>query len=133
MGTRAAILVKVGRKYHGIFCICDGYCQKPGAGWTLANFHNDFAKAINVVSLGAIDAIHKHFTPDPSKVHSREHRQEDVTIVWGRDCHSDDELTITKVGKMHEVLEYINDYAHFYVFRNGHWYHNNRKMLVPDN
>jgi len=131
MGTRAAIIVKVGNKYKGIYCHNDGdpdgtHC----VGFHLFNHYNSQERAEALVALGDISGLYEHLAPPPGKKHSMDNRYIEpgdkwtrITTAYGRDDgQTDPERVLPKVGRSaNQVADLIHDFAYCYVFSNGEW------------
>ena len=119
MGTRSAIIVKVGNEYRGIYCHWDGYPEgKVGVGYKLHSIYNTLEKAKAIVALGSLSSLREKLTPDEGQPHTFETPQGDVTVAYHRDRGEKLEVVVGKSPD--EVADQI-DCAYIYVFRSGRW------------
>ncbi|MCD1124846.1 hypothetical protein LPW36_02145 [Jinshanibacter sp. LJY008] len=81
MATRSRINVKVGNKYHSVYCHYDGYPEHVGR--ILFDHYNTQGKAEGLVSYGDISCLYERF--DKPEGHSFESPVEGCTIYYGRD------------------------------------------------
>lgn len=134
MGTRSAIIVKVGSKYKGIYCHWDGYPEgRNGVGFMLANHYNTQERAEALVALGDISSLKENLAPPEGVIHTFDkpycedpkdnYARSKVTVAYGRDRgENDPSVCKPKVGKSIKSVEcQICDFAYTYVFSNGEW------------
>lgn len=130
MGTRAAIIVKVGNKYKGIYCHNDGNPDGTGVGNILFNFYNSQERAEALIALGDVSAVYEHLAPPEGITQTFDKRYIEqgqkwtkVTFAYGRDNgDTDPERILPKVGRSaNQVADLICDFAYCYVFSNGEW------------
>lgn len=133
MGTRSAIIVKVGNKYKGIYCHWDGYPDGTGVGYHLHNFYNSQERAEALIALGDLSTLKENLEPPEGVTHTFDapyiedvkanRATSKVTVAYGRDRgETDPEICKPKIGKtIKQVEDMICDFAHSYVFANGKW------------
>lgn len=120
MSTRSAIMVKVGKEIRGVFCHWDGYVDpNRGVGFQLLNNYNSEARALDLISNGAIDSLRPLIEGDIHTVNSRD----DITVFYRRDYNNVEDWTDVVVNRSaSKVLDVICDYQFAYLFKNGQWY-----------
>lgn len=137
MGTRSAIIVKVGNKYMGVYCHNDGYPEGTGVGYHLQKFYNSQEHAEALIALGDLSSVYEHIAPPEGATHTFDNRYIEegqrwtkVTTAYGRDRgETDPEIIKPKIGKsIKEVENLICDFAHSYVFSNGEWKVDRKKL-----
>lgn len=122
MGTRSAIIVKVGKEYKGIYCHWDGYPTGLGVGAKLHIHYNSQEKAEALIALGDLSSLREKLAPEEGTTHTFDNPQADVTVAYGRDRgETDPDYTHPKTGKTVEEVSNKIDCAYIYVFRNGRW------------
>src|SRR5574344_2066060 len=67
----------------GSYCHCDGYLTYNGA--MLIDHYNTQERVDKLLSLGNMSCLNPIIEPDPSKPHTFDDRQPDVTVFYGRD------------------------------------------------
>ncbi len=146
MGTRSAIIVKVGSKYKGIYCHWDGDPdgKEAGVGFHLFNHYNTLEKVKALVELGDLSTLKENLAPPLGVVHtfdnpyignrSKKSNPADstVTVACGRDRgETDPDCIKPKIGRsIKEVEGKICDFAHSYVFSNGEWKVDRKKLSI---
>lgn len=131
MGTRSAIIVKVGhRKYAGIYCHWDGYPTHVGK--MLFNHYNTLDKAEALIALGDLSSLKENLAPPEGATHTFDnpyvedktsnYASSKVTVAYGRDRgETDPDFVHPKAGKTVDEVSDKIDCAYVYVFRNGAW------------
>lgn len=123
MGTRCAIVVKVGRWYRGVYSHMDGYPSH--AGKILKENYDDFNKAKDLVSNGDIyslrEKLGRQFDPNDTWEKMTRDMSNRSTILYIRDGNVTDPTYRTKTGSLKNVLDKISDFAYSYVYENGQW------------
>lgn len=140
MGTRSAIIVKVGNKYKGIYCHWDGYPDGMGVGYHLFHHYATQEKVEALIALGDISTLKENVAPPDGVIHTFDapyiedakanHATSKVTVAYGRDRGETDPSIINpKIGKsIKQVEDMICDFAHSYVFSNGEWKVDRKKL-----
>lgn len=117
MGTRSAIIVKVGKEYKGIYCHWDGYPSRVGR--LLDEHYNTQEKAEALVNLGDLSSLQERLEPEPQEIHSFDRPSEGVTVAYGRDRG---ETGIeAKIGPTVKSVANRIEHAYCYVFKDGEW------------
>lgn len=117
MGTRSAIIVKVGKGYKGIYCHWDGYPSHVGR--ILHEHYNTQDKANALVALGDLSSLKENIAPPVGFTHTFDKPIDNVTVAYGRDRG---ETGIeTKVGSTAKEVADRIDHAFCYVFKRGQW------------
>lgn len=133
MGTRCAIVVKVGRWYRGVYSHMDGYPSH--AGKMLKEHYNDFNRAKDLVSNGDIYSLREKLGRpfDPSLTWEKLTSDLSIrsTVLYIRDGNVTDPTYRTKTGSLKNVLDRISDFAYYYVYENGQWMVNG-KMTIEE-
>lgn len=120
MGTRSAIIVKVGKEYKGIYCHWDGYpTGNVGVGHLLHTVYNTQEQAEAIVALGDLSSLREKLYPEPGTVHTFDKQQEGVTVAYKRDRGEHGQGA--KVGDTPDSVSERIDCAYIYVFRRGSW------------
>jgi len=99
--------------YHSIYCHYDGYIRHTGK--LLVENYTTLEAVKQLIDLGAISCLAKHSTPDPTRMHSFEISQNDVTVAYHRD--RGEKLLITSSAWLREHAR--EQYA--YLFINDEW------------
>ena len=121
MGTRSAIIVKVGNLYKGIYCHWDGYPTHNGK--ILLEHYNSQERAEALIALGDLSSLRENLAPPEGVVHTFDnYSQIKVTVAYGRDRgQTSPDYIHPKVGKSPDEVADQIDCAYIYVFRNGRW------------
>jgi hypothetical protein len=67
----------------GSYCHCDGYLTYNGA--MLLDHYNTKERVDKLLSFGNMSCLNEIIEPDPSKPHTFDDRQPNVTVFYGRD------------------------------------------------
>lgn len=120
MGTRSLIGVEVEEGcIEYVYCHFDGYPSHNGC--ILSDHYQDEAKAIELVSHGGMSSLGERIHPDPSKPHTYESRQKDVTVFYHRDRGED--LSIDRGSEADMLSAFRDGWTEFAYLRrkNGTW------------
>ena|ERR1035437_1651200 len=137
MGTRSAIIVKVGNGYKGVYCHWDGYPSWNGK--TLQENYNSLEKVLALVSMGSLSKLDSRLDPLEGTPHDFNNRQDGVTLAHHRD--GGDALQIYTGKTIQEVEDGVSDFEYSYLFSNGIWkvrghemkgFHNLANVLKKD-
>ena len=120
MSTRAAIIMKAGDSYIGIYCHNDGYLSHVGE--ILKKHYTDLAEVKELIELGDISSLQKNVKPAEGIKHSYNNPAKDVTVAYHRDRN--DEFSIALGITIEGVASRIDHNNHVYVFEDGKWTHN---------
>jgi len=116
MSTRAAIIVKSGDKYQGIYCHYDGYIS--GVGQTLQDHYQDYDKVKRLIALGFISLLGERVEPiGPHDFHEKE---EGTTVAYMRD-RGEDGCEPVEGDHILEVANRIDHSGYIYIFEEGSW------------
>lgn len=120
MGTRSLIGVETDDNcIEYVYCHFDGYPSYNGV--ILFENYKDEETARELISHGGMSSLGKKIHPDPSKPHSYDRRQEDVTVFYHRD--RGESLVIDK-GSEFKFLQAFKDGWTEYAYlrrRDGTW------------
>lgn len=84
MSTRSYIGIELDDgRIMGSYCHSDGYLTYNGA--MLLDHYSDRAKVEKLISFGDMTALNENIDPFPGCEHNFDHRQEGVTVFYGRD------------------------------------------------
>ncbi|MBQ8835574.1 MAG: hypothetical protein IJ001_11745 [Oscillospiraceae bacterium] len=84
MGTRSLIAKQIGPDtYRTIFCKIEGHLESQGE--MLLQYYNTPEQVDKLLDLGDLYTLCPKLEPDPSKHHSYEKPQADVTVAYQRD------------------------------------------------
>lgn len=130
MGTRSAIIVKVGNLYKGIYCHWDGYPTHNGK--ILLEHYNSQERVEALIALGDLSSLRENLAPPEGVVHTFDkpymenphdnYSHTKVTVAYGRDRgETSPDYILPKVGKSPDEVADQIDCAYIYVFRNGRW------------
>jgi hypothetical protein len=123
MSTRAAIIMKDGDKYRGIYSHWDGYIS--GVGKDLQKHYKKKEKIRALIDLGAISVLGAKV--DPKGEHSFDHPEKGVTVAYGRDRGEKDCGSVTG-DTVDEVAGQIGHNGYVYVWEDGKWVVNGQSL-----
>lgn len=84
MSTRSYIGIELDDgRIMGSYCHSDGYLTYNGA--MLLDHYSDRAKVEKLISFGDMAALNENIDPFSGREHNFDHRQEGVTVFYGRD------------------------------------------------
>lgn len=84
MSTRSYIGIELDDgRIMGSYCHSDGYLTYNGA--MLLDHYSDRVKVEKLISFGDMASLNENIDPFPGSEHNFDHRQEDVTVFYGRD------------------------------------------------
>lgn len=84
MSTRSYIGIELDDgRIMGSYCHSDGYLTYNGA--MLLDHYSDRAKVEKLISFGDMAALNENIDPFSGSEHNFDHRQEGVTVFYGRD------------------------------------------------
>jgi hypothetical protein len=88
MATRSRIAIeKQDGTVDSIYCHSDGYID--GVGKTLFKNYSDREKVEKLIELGDLSSLRSQIEPDPTKPHTFNNPQDDVTVAYHRDRGED--------------------------------------------
>jgi hypothetical protein len=116
MGTNSSITVKIGKKYHSIYCHWDGYLSHNGE--KLLKYYNSQERAESLVELGDLSLLGNFNTK--LNGHSFDTPVEDYCIYYGRDRGETNVDPI--VADNFDVIMDKNEREYNYLFDDGYWY-----------
>ena len=104
--------------YTGVYCHMDGYLTYNGA--MLLDHYNSKERVEKLLSFGNMSSLNINIEPDPSKPHTFDDRQEDVTVFYGRDRgekgQEAQEISLEEIDNPESWIEYC------YIFgKDGKW------------
>jgi hypothetical protein len=121
MGTRSFIITPNPKgDYSGIYCHWDGY--PAGVGKVLDEHYISKAKIRKLINLGNISSLAEEV--EPTAPHSFDHKQDGVTVAYGRD-RGEKNTGKTTAENLRDLVEIAADmwcqfiYLHF----NGVWHY----------
>ncbi len=114
MSTRSYILKENDDgTYIGIYCHNDGYLSYNGA--MLIDHYKNREKVEKLISLGNMSSLNIYLDPDPSKEHSFDDRQEDVSVFYQRDRGEEGQeacnITLEELNDPSSWIEYCYIYT----------------------
>jgi hypothetical protein len=122
MSTRSSITVKIGEKYHSVYCHFDGHPSHHGD--LLLNHYNSQELAEKVVSLGDLSQFMESM--DKPEGHSYKTPVRGYSIAYGRDRGESD--VDTKI--LNDISE-VNEQDYNYLWDGDKWLVDG-KVLTPE-
>lgn len=122
MSTNCTIAIKTTEGIKAIQCHWGGYPKCNGR--ILLRSYTNAQIIEELISLGSISVLGDSLYPNPAKAHTMDNPQQDVTLVYIRDCGYDVEDESFQVFNTQKDLldNYSGDYN--YLFKNNKWYVN---------
>lgn len=120
MATRSFIGYYEDNKIVGVYCHYDGSISHNGK--ILCQYYNNINKIKELVELGSLSCLEKNIYP--TKEHSFDKPQDNVTIAYHRD-RGDDDITIHNFSSLEQLKNYIDSsyLDNVYIFYLKEWYY----------
>lgn len=107
--------------YEGIYVHSDGYPDWMGN--MLKEHYATQELADSLVALGDASCIYPKLSPDASRPHTFENRQEGVCLFYHRDRGDDWADAMPTRAKSYPALLHKFANHHHYLFKDGQWYY----------
>ena len=119
MSTRSYIGIELDDgRIMGSYCHSDGYLTYNGA--MLLDHYSDRAKVEKLISFGDMAALSEYIDPFSGREHNFDHRQEGVTVFYGRDRGEKGTepriVDLEDINSPHSWIEYCYVYG-----KDGKW------------
>ena len=133
MSTRAAIMLKFGGRYMGVFSHWNGYPHlQHGVAFHLQNTYNNEVRILYLLKHGAIESLRARIDPNPGEEHTFE-SQNDITVFYKRDGNVSEDWADTILGKSPSAVANQIEHEYAYLFKDGQWFvkHCTRRFYRP--
>lgn len=119
MATRSTIAVQHNNgTISQVYCHWDGYLSHNGK--LLIENYDTLEKIEQLVSFGDMSSLAEKCIPDPAFPHDFDHKQEDVTVYYGRD-RGETGVEPKVFTDFEDYKKNFNGEEYDYIFKDGQW------------